>query len=615
MKTATRLALALVSAGMIGWIVLAGFLSRHHEGAETLSIASPLPDRAVVISPGQTVGWQGSADTLRDCNVGSGPERSQRVTIGKGRFVSKTPPSRIYGDQLVWLDVICDGRWQTQYARKAIVQEKLLPRTEVARVHFQSKKMQGWLEKELKPKIDGVLNELKDRRLEDDPWFLTTFRPRLKSVKANNVSLLVKNGFWIVAGLYGKIRVQCGFVGKAICPFYVHLWGTARSRLTVSKNWRVKAKVEPIKLTKHIIRPPKSAALVSLFVGKEDLEDKLNEYRPKLKAEIEEFIQGKLDALIKQMTEDAGPMVVKWLEKENVVERLVNFAKGADFSFTSGNSGNGGDNLFFSISASSKWLRRQGPDLKFQKQSPKHPIGLMVSYALVNRALGAFLNRDLSDVVKQIKAGSRAFGIRDGIGKLDFDTISTLGGHGYEFDRFLSRIGVRFDNTLSFRLPVSLRPLGANAVRFSIADARMFRGTRTQKDISISVWGEGNVGFSRATTAADVDHLTRHLGFEPVAADGRSDSQSVLKRYRATFGLANRVLRGEDGWTQSGGLPVDLKKIKASLVDFLRGARLKVPSTVPLGEGSKLKFRLEEISNDQRQYAVVLHGRLLGRLP
>ena len=143
----------------------------------------------------------------------------------------------------------------------------------------------------------------------------------------------------------------------------------------------------------------------------------------------------------------------------------------------------------------------------------------------------------------------------------------------------------------------------------------MFLGTGAQRDVSIGVWGEGNIGFTRPTTVADIDHLTQHLGFEPVPLDASSISPSTLKRYRATFGLANRILRGESGWTQSGDRPFDLDKMKAALVDLLKGVTFKLPAILPLGTRGNLKFRLHNILNDEKHYSVVVHGQLLGTLP
>ena len=612
------LAIGLVAAGIVGWIALSGFLTRFHDGAETLAIASPSSQGEVIIPPGARLVWQGRANTIRDCNAGTLAAQTGRVPLGKGQFVAKSPPIRTYGDQLVWLDINCDGRWETQYARKAIVQPKLQARTDVARVHFQSKKMRYWLQREINPRISRELRGLDGMTFPRERGYWRYYYPKVSYIRSDGVNLRVDNGFWLVGNLRGKIQVTCKSrrwpdLGRSIvCPFNIDIKGRVQTRITVSKGWRVNLLDTRIRLSDFKV----DGTIANWALDKSDVSKPLNKQKPKIEGAIRDQVQKQLDKFVSAVTKSTGPMVVKWLEKENIVKRLVEFAKGADFRFTNGNSVRNGEDLYFSVSVSSKWLRRQGPRLLFStnKQSRKHPIGLVVSYALINRALEAFLSRDVSAVLREVSVGAKAFGM-GGLAKLEFGNVSTLGGHGHDFNRFLSRIGVRYDDSLSFRLPVSLRPLGNSAVRFSVADSRMFLGTGAQRDVSIGVWSEGNIGFARRTTVDDINHLTQHLGFEPVALDASSVSPSTLKRYRATFGLANRILRGENGWTQGGDVPFDLEKMKAALVDLLKNVTFKLPTTLPLDARGNLKFRLHNILNDEKRYSVVVHGRLLGTLP
>ena len=469
------LAIGLVAAGMVGWIAFSGFLTRFHEGAETLAIASPSSQGAVIIPSGGTLTWEGRANTIRDCNAGAAATQAGRVPLGKGQFVAKSPRMKTYGDQLAWLDVVCNNRWETQYARKAIVQPKLQARTDVARVHFQSKKMWQWLQREINPRISQELRRLDGMRLPRERGWWRYYYPTLLYIRGDGVSLRVYNGFWLVGNLRGSIRVTCESrrwidPGRDIvCPFHIYLKAQVETRVTVSSNgWRANVQNTRIRLSE----PEVDRTIASWALEQSDVRRALNEQKPRIEGAIRGEVQKQLNKFVNAVTKGAGPMVVNWLEKERIVKRLVEFAKGADFRFTNGNSVRNGEELYFSVSVSSKWLRRQGPKILFStnKQSKKHPIGLMVSYTLINRALEAFLSRDVSKVVKEVSAGAKAFGMH-GLAKLDFGNVSTLGGHGHDFNRFLYRIGVRYDDSLSFRLPVSLRPLGNSAVRFSVADS------------------------------------------------------------------------------------------------------------------------------------------------
>ncbi len=632
------LAIGLVAAGVVGWIALTGFLTRFHEGAETVAIASPIPDRHVVVPPGRPVGWQGSANTPKDCTAGSpspSSAPSPRVPVGKGPFVAKTPPLKTYGDQLIWLDVECDERWETQYARKVIVQEKLKDRTEVARVHFQPEKMVSWLGKQIDENedLEKVIKETKfDPDVEASMW--QDFHPTMIDADLRSVRISVANGFHLTSLIWSKFWVTCekkgnlfGFVPfrRTACPnkrgatrgFHFEITARLKTTFTVSKKMKVAAKDTSIKLIKFKVIDSEAVRAKDKEKKKKqmkDMQEDLDEKIPNIEIKIKNYIQKTLDRIIIIMTKDAGPLIVNLIENKNIGDRLINFLEGANFSFARSNSGNRGEHLYFSVSVSSKWLRRQGPELRFNRQDPNHPIGLMVSYTLINRALETFMDRDLREVVREIAEGARAFGLTGGIEKFNFETVSTLAGYRDEFDKYLSRMGLRYDDTLSFRVPISVRPLGHHAVRFSIADARMFRGTGAQRDIAIGVWGEGNVGFGRTTTYADVKHLARHLAFDPVVIGGSSVSSSELKRYRATTGLTNRIIRGEGGWTESGGLPFDLGRMKESLADLLQGAKLETPIELGFGQQGQSGFTVQNIYNNTEQHALVVYGKLFGKL-
>ena len=302
-----------------------------------------------------------------------------------------------------------------------------------------------------------------------------------------------------------------------------------------------------------------------------------------------------------------------------------------------------GETLHFSLTVPKDWLGIEIPELVATETGKS--ISASVSYAFINRLLGLILDdRKLDDVLKELKGDLVRSGV---ISAATFDegkrTVSSLGNTLEEFLAFAELI---YDETLSFELPVRLRPVSAAEMRVFFANAEVLKinpaptyvdwaCAPTQRDVGectpsergaeesappqdlpatpVGISAEGRVVFDRVPNNQDARFLLDHIAFEPMPH--WQVREVDYQRYYALTPLFRRLVL----WEEAGDL--DGEPLGKGLMQF-REHILSIIRAVSMWEQAPVEFELyaddygvtvgslDIARNDVRRNALILGGTL-----
>ena len=605
-----KASIAVVAIAVAAWLGAVATLERQTKGSEAIVVTEPALGRGAKLGADASILWKGMNEADGECHTRAADGADE--LMAKGSFSARTGPYRGYGEGLAWLRIACDGDWAGHYARK--IERRLAQRrVEIARIGLDARRMNRWLNEEIVPQIGKHIETLEGRSERISLRLVLRHDVNVKflDVDMSNARLTVDEGFAVEGDL--KVRIRTREIGCSWCWFSID-WiegkGRIKAKLTVGLQGE-RMEIENVDLIPTISGYRSSSALpdnwdwIRIWIQSE-----LRRAANDAKGEVEEALSRELNRQIEALRNELGEKFAQWMTRHRAIGRIGDWAGKGDFAITRGRSHAGGERIEFSVSAAAPWLERPAPALDFRTGEYRSAVALKVSYALMNKALEMLLDRPLAQLVSEAKELRAVIDeLEDGLtgagrGQRS-EGLGRLARYAGQVNQILELAGMEFDTGLGFKVPIVAAPEGRDAMRIALIDARMLKGTGTPQ-AWLSVSAEAKIGLARETTAGEVGHLRRHIGFEAVPGPGTTKHKAP-RRYRTLAALMTAVARGErTRWHESRrDAPTAMLR---DTIDALRAAaRIELPVRTRIGS---VGLEITRIHNDPEQYAMVMSARL-----
>ena len=565
----------------------------------TVAIATPTLDAGIEGRFGDPVPLQGQARRRSGCLVGP-PE--QRLPIQNGHFEGTFSLPKTVGRQLIWLNVMCDGKSREHYAR--LVQVNTASRSrraEIVRVHMSSKALHRWINRVFPP----MLNK-----------HIVTYLKQKASEKQKGLLELVKGGRIVIDDAWiqviGKrlelklsVDINIAYRGKGIIKKLVKI--PIVERLEPVTGTVLLTKWPQIQLTNLRLESTRCKRYEARrwgFVSR-ILEAACKRLYRGIAKRIEKAVTKEASKQLKQI--DPGKIVgrslVRWAHQVGLADHIRRLVRGADFALSRGKPPvKRKDSLSFSISVSRKWLGRDGPSIINVKRTTS-PIDLGISVALINRVLSSVFDRDLLRVLQKLKSFSKAAGFDKELENL-VRRLQQDGGPGTS--RMIDKLLVAAQ--LKFAQGIKIQPLFRvaedGALLVFASDIRLLQARKATEHAAISLTAAARVypRTSRKGLSLEPDHdyLLRHIAFEPVSLTDAALHPRVHHRYAAFGNFIQDQLGRVGGWAEGDPL-MDTAAVQKLLANF---------KPVPVRfETIGVRVEAREMRGDFANQVIVLRGR------
>ena len=607
-KNASIVVVALVIATWLGAVAI---LERQSKGSESIVITEPPLGQSATLGSDSTVRWTGLNEAEGNCD--SAATGGARTPIEKGAFSARTGPYPGYGEGLAWLAVRCDDEWAGHYARK-IKRPFTQPRVEIARVGLDTTKMNAWINEVIVPEIEKKVQSLEGQS--ENVSFRVLLRHYVNvnfiDVDVNNARLTVDEGFAIEGDI--KVELRTRESRCRLCLFSIDRIegkGRLKAKLAVAMAGE-KVVVQAIDVVPSLSSYASSTVLPDNWGWiRSWIQKKLRVAADQTKGRVGAALSAKLNDEMESMRDDLGENFAHWMTKQRVIDRITQWTRKGDFTITRGLVHRGGERIEFSVSVSAPWLERPAPALRFNSGEHGSAIAFKISYAVMNKALQVLLDRPFAEVIGEARELRSVINeLKDGLtgarrGQRS-EGLQWLARHAGELKRILELAGTEFDTSLGFKLPIAVEPEGRNTIRMALIDARVLKGTGQPPQAWLTVSAEAKIGLARKTSASEVGHLRRHIGFEAVA-DQAADDPRAPRRYRALAVLMTTVVRGEGSRWYEPGRDTQSAVLRQAIDALGATAQIELPIRARIGS---VGIIVTQLRNDHKQYAMVMRATM-----
>lgn len=492
-----------------------------------------------------------------------------------------------YGERLLWLRFDCADGSSTSFARSVLplARAQKSKRIEIARVGFDFRRIDDWLEDELKDIVyrelvaqfeyngkyrDGTTCPRLPRRNEDD--FLPGNNYFKEPIKCGfkypyfdryavinhfsepQLSLNVSDGFAIDFSVSFQRRIRethcLGTCGKDEYRTATLKWSVKAVAVETTENVR-----EPVRLKFETLSSDMDMDdfWINFAFAIFSVEQLFFDMVQKI---VETKAQENVRSITKWFGDKTSGEFVSFLFNDSTTAKRVAsiFGPSERLGLSRVDLRRSGQRLFFSLTAPPTWAKTTAPALHMSRA--RDGVSLKISYSLINRLLTTILDgRALSSVLAELNTMLRLAGIESG------DTVQDiLETFTPQRDTYLKYAELRFNRSLGFALPLRIRPVSDQEVRVFFAHAKLLstvpaeelslsraidvlnrhdgKGIESSPNSSgsfpIGLSVEGNVAFNRNPNEDDVEFLLDHIAFEPVVPHQGDKADPVSLYYGLT---------------------------------------------------------------------------------
>ncbi len=601
-KSRSRRVWAVRIAGLlllIVWVSALAILTPGEQRMGTVAIATPELGARIAGRAGRDVPLEGRARRRSGCLIGPA---EQRLPIHNGHFEGTFSLPSTMGQQLIWLDVECDGKRREHYARLVQVNPASKgQRAEIVRVHMSSIALHRWINRVFPPMLNkqianylaqktrgkqkGLLELTKGGRIVIDDAWIQVIGKRLE--------------------LKMSVDVDIAYRGKGIIKNLVKIPIVERlepvTGTVLLTQW---PQIELTNLRLESTRCKRYEARRLGFVSRL-LEAACKRLYRGIAKRIEKAVSKEASKQLKQIDPGkiVGQSLVRWARQVGLADHIRRLVRGADFALSRGKPPvKRKDSLSFSISVNRKWLGRDGPAIINVKRTAA-PVDLGVSVALINRVLSSVFDRDLLRVLQKLKSFSKAAGFDQELESL-VRRLQQDGGPdaSHMIDKLLAAAQLQFAQGIKVQPLFRVDKDGALLVFAS--DIRLLQARKAAEHAAISLTAAARVYPRSSRTGLflepDPDYLLRHIAFEPVSLNDTALDSRVHHRYAAFGNFIQDQLGRVGGWAEGDPL-MDTAAVQKLLANF---------KPVPVRfETVGVRVEVREMRGDFANQVIVLRGR------
>jgi hypothetical protein len=522
---------ALLLAGGAVVLLDPGFGGRHW-----VAVDQP-PAEPLSASAGEEVDLAGRAARSDDCLVGSA---GQDAAIVNDRFGGAFIVEEGASEQIVWLDVTCDGVVRERFAREVVAPPgRGSDRADVARVHLDTERLQDAISARLPGMVNPILQSWVDEQIHAQvlkPGATIEVRSGRIQLEEDRLSVQITVDLDLHLTDWGGL---------------VHLKSRGLEFAgTVVLHDSGRISVRNVGLQGSLCDAYREMGVVGLFTGPACHFLQWS-FQPDVEEAIEDALSGKAETWRQSIDRRklVGGAIVEWAERMNIGARLAHRLEGAEFDVRRGESGARGA-LSFTVVANREWLDREPGAEQLEMEDTAAPVDVAISAALVNKMLDIVFDRPVSRVVTDLDALGRALGFEVAADSVvrqlealeDGDAQHEPGSLG----SFLDAVYIAYDADGVLQPRLQIR--GDDELSVYTAHSRILETTLLGEELAIGLSAEGRVTVrtagDRTTLKIDRSWLFDHLTLEPVPDAGASVAEETRVRYAELARLARAELAG-----------------------------------------------------------------------
>jgi hypothetical protein len=538
---------------LIAWVTTLAVLTPDGERSGTVAIVNPKLDAPIEGQAGVAIPLQGRARRRSGCRIGPS---AQRLPIRYGHFEGSFTLPQTIGQQLIWLDVECDGKPAERYARLVQVNAAAQnPRAEILRVHMSSRVLHRWVNRVFPPLLNQqIANYLEQKARGRQKGLLVLAQGGRIVIDEARIQVIGKR-----LELELSVDIDIAYRGQGLIKNLVKIPIVERlepvTGTVLLTQW---PQIELTNLRLESSRCKRDETGHRGFVSRL-LEAACQQLYRGIAKRIEKTVSREASKQLQQIDpgQIVGQSLVRWARQVGLAEHIKRLVQGADFDLSRGQPPvKREDSLSFSISVSRTWLGRDGPDIIDIKRTGA-AVDLGMSVALINRVLSSVFDRDLLRVLEKLRSFAKAAGFDQELESL-MRRLQQDGGPGTSrmIDKLLSAAQLEFAQGIQIQPRLRVDDDGALLVFAS--DVRLLQARKAAEHAAISLTAAVRV-YPRSSRAGlflepDADYLLRHMAFEPVSVSDMPLDPHVHHRYAAFGNFVQHQLGRVGGWAEGDPL-------------------------------------------------------------